>query len=668
MSSFGASTRYMQKVLILSILISLFSWMLVEPVPIGYLYYVRPPLYHTCLFVEDMLMRIHARSHSMLDEVPITIIAIDEASLRRLGSPIRRAYYAKLIRRLSSAGAKVIAVDVLFVDPSKDDAMLASALKEASRSSKVVIASTFLTTQLDTKPAQLLERFTIPSENIAGAVTSVQSLEMPIEVFASNVEMVGVANLFLDEDGVCRRMPLLLEYGGKLIPTFTLAVVCSYLDTPLSQLHGVGKKGIWLGEHFIQTQPAPAWFGWENDFVVGIDFRGAPNSTYKPPFKTYSFMDALRGSIPAQDLAGRIALVGAITPLLPDFRPTPIKPMMSGVEVFAHAITTLLSKTQVKHASSFAHLLLSLFVGVATCLILMQQHMTTSLLWAGVVLTACFAIPQASLKLWHIMINPMGAFISWVAVSILIALLNTVYARSRVEYFVNLISHYVSPHIARELAKASNIEAELRGRKRELTILFSDIRGFTSISHSIQPYETVSLLSRYFTVMSEVVYLYGGMVNNIMGDGMMVLFGIMPEREDHAERAVAAAWHMIEALQELQFEWERITGEQISIGIGVNTGEAVVGDISTPYKGHFTAIGDCVNLAHRLEQATKELNCSILIGKETYERVGWMVVAEEVQIRVKGFDEPITAYKLIGLSEEGKRFRSSLWVSEGHKS
>jgi len=601
----------------------------------------------------------------MLDDVPITIIAIDEASLRQLGMPIRRAHYAKLIRQLSSAGAKVIAIDVLFVDPTKDDALLASALKEASRTSKVVIASTFLTTQLDAKPIQLPEHFTIPSENVVGAVTAVQSLEMPLEMFVSHVDMVGVANLFLDEDGVCRRMPLLLEYGGKFIPTFTLAVVCSYLDTPLSQLHGVREKGIWIGEHFIQTQSAPAWFGWENDFVVGIDFRGSTSNAYKPSFKTYSFVDALNGSIPSQDLAGRIVLIGAITPLLPDFRPTPVKPMMSGVEVFAHAIATLLFKTQVKHASSFIHLFFSLFVGVATCLLLTQQQITTNLLWAGVVLMACFTIPQATLKLWHIMINPMCAFMTWVATSILVALLNTFYARSRAEYFVNLISHYVSPHIARQLAKASNIEEELRGRKRELTVLFSDIRGFTSISHSIQPYETVSLLSRYFTVMSEVVYLYGGMVNNIMGDGMMVLFGIMPEREDHAERAVAAAWHMIEALQELQFEWERITGEQISIGVGVNTGEAVVGDISTPYKGHFTAIGDCVNLAHRLEQATKEMNCSILIGKETYERVGWMVIAEEVQIRVKGFDEPITAYKLNGLSEEGRRLRSSLWVSEG---
>ena len=660
-SGSSAAPRYVSRVVVISVALSVLSWWLVEPVPIGYLAEMRPPLASMRWFIHDMMMRLHARMHSLSGKIPITIISIDEPSLRQYGLPIRRKYYAEAIKRLSAAGAKVIAIDVLFAGETKDDVALANAIMEASRKSSIILASNALFSWREVTPSPVPSRMAIPRENVVGKVTAIPAIEfstLPLPLGESNF---GVVNLFMDEDGVCRRMPLAFECGGMTLPSFALAAACGYLGVPLNQLHAIGGNGIWLKEHFVPTQSAPRWYGWENEFVIGIDFRQRlENGTViKPPFKTYSFLRAVSGDIPVEEIAGHIVLIGAISPSLPDLRPTPIEPAMSGVEIFAHAIYTILSGTSIRDAPSLLHLLLSLSVGVATCMLLLRSRTLASLLWASNVLVASFAIPQLVLMKWHIVFNPLCALVSWFIVSLFVAVIRAAYAERRAEYLVNMLSLYVAPEVAKQLAKEAGLEEQLSGQKRDVTILFSDIRGFTGLAHSLQPYETVSLLSRYFTVMSEIVFLYGGMVNNMMGDGLMAIFGVMPDREDHAEMAVLAAWHMIEALDELQFEWERVAGRRLIIGIGVNTGEAVVGDIRTPYKGHFTAIGSCVNLAQRLEQLTKELNCKLLIGEETYERVGWMVVAEQVRAQVKGFDEPITAYNVIGLSEHGLRFRHS---------
>lgn len=664
-SGVSIASHYAQRAIVASVVLSALSWWLVEPIPIAHLADMRPPLASMRWFINDVMMRLHAHVHSLPDDLPITIIAIDEPSLRQYGMPIRRKYYAKALRQLSAAGAKVIAIDVLFADETEDDAVLANAIKDVSRKSKVILVSSALFGWRETAHANLSAHQTVPKENVVGEVTALPAVEFPTMSLLLPESFVGVASLFMDEDGICRRVPLLFECGGMILPSFVLAVACCYFDTLPDQLHAVGGNGIWLKERLVPVQSAPKWFGWGNEFVIEVDFRRRfkNGAVVKPSFKTYSLMQAISGDIPPEDISGRIVLIGAISHSLPDFRPTPIEPAMSGVEIFAHAISTIISGTPLIDAPNFLHLILALSVGVATCTLLLRGRGLTGLLWAANVLAACFVIPQFVLMRWHIVINPLCALMSWIFVSLLVTVMNAVYAERRAEHLASMLSLYVAPEVAKQLAKEAELEEQLRGQKRDVTILFSDIRGFTALAHSLQPYETVSLLSRYFTVMSEIVFLYGGMVNNMMGDGLMAIFGVMPDREDHAERAVLAAWHMIEALDELQFEWERISGEKLQVGIGVNTGEAIVGDIRTPYKGHFTAIGSCVNIAQRLEQLTKELNCQLLIGEETYERVGWMVVAERVNAQVKGLDEPITAYKVIGLSEHGMRFRRSIQLT-----
>jgi adenylate cyclase len=181
----------------------------------------------------------------------------------------------------------------------------------------------------------------------------------------------------------------------------------------------------------------------------------------------------------------------------------------------------------------------------------------------------------------------------------------------------------------------------------------------------LTPYEVVNLLDAYFNRMTEIVNLYGGMVDKFLGDGIMVLFGVRPDQFDHAERAVVCACHMLEELDSLQQEWQRVTGEPLRIGIGVHTGVAIVGVIGSTQRKEFTALGATVNLAQRLEQLTKDLKAALIVSADTYQRVADLVDAEPISgVTVRGFeDTPMIVYRVSGLKPEMRHLRAQFWVT-----
>lgn len=647
-----------------SIAISLLSWLLVEPLPFEFAPQMRPLLTPVRWAIGDALIRLRAR-HSAPHQIkaPIVIIAIDDRSLERLGPPpVDRHHYTKLLNYLRVAHARVVAFDLLFPKPSPYDAEFAEAIKRAGN---VILAAAVSGVETSVHlPYKLAKRVCISPKRLRGRVTSIVGLELPTESLLQVSYGMGIISIFLDDDGTCRRLPLVLKYNELVLPSFPLAVVSAYHGIAPAQLRGIGRRALWIGEHRIPVQSAPSWFGWGNDFVLGIAFHQRANNRLVAftSFPTFSLVDVLDGKVPKDALKGRIVLIGATSLQLSDFRPTPIHAGTTGVNILAHAIDTIMSGEPIKEASSWLHFLLTLCVGIATGVIIFHHRALVGLLWAGNVLAASFVVPYGCLKIANVLINPLGALIGWALCSIIIATVKALYAERRAEHLTGLLSLYVAPQVAKQLAHSSDVMQQLAGRKKVVTTIFTDIRGFTTTSQALPPFETVSLLSHYFTVMSEIVFLYGGMVNNLMGDGMMALFGVLPDRPDHAQRGVLAAWHMLEELEELQFEWEQITGAPLRIGIGVNTGEAVVGDIRTPYKGHYTAIGASVNMAQRLEQLTKELNHPLLIGEATYREVEHLIIAEPIKMQLRGIEHPVTVYKVLGLSEDGKHLRRSYWV------
>ena len=227
-----------------------------------------------------------------------------------------------------------------------------------------------------------------------------------------------------------------------------------------------------------------------------------------------------------------------------------------------------------------------------------------------------------------------------------------------------MFSSYVSKRIVDELIKDPS-KAKLGGDRKEITVLFSDIRGFTSFSEKHQPEEVVKLLNEYLGAMTEIVFDHEGTLDKFVGDAIMALWGAPVGQPDHAERAVRCALAMIERLQQLQAKWKSEGKYVIDIGIGINTGEMVVGNMGAEGKKmDYTVIGDNVNLGARLEGLTRQYNNHIIISEFTYEKVKDIVRVNELgSVTVKGKQKPVVIYDLVGLKDNPETGHDSEWTS-----
>ena len=213
----------------------------------------------------------------------------------------------------------------------------------------------------------------------------------------------------------------------------------------------------------------------------------------------------------------------------------------------------------------------------------------------------------------------------------------------------SMLSRYLPAAIVKEMLK-NPLAAQLGGKRADVTVLFSDIRGFTSIAERLAPEEVVSLLNQYLTVMTEVIHGHGGTIDKFEGDAILTIFGAPQPHDDDAERAVRTAWEMRYRLRELESQWRDRTGSSLEIGIAVNTGQAVVGNIGFQKRMDYTAIGDAVNLASRLQELTKEYGVSILLGGSTYARVQHMCQTQFLgAVEVRGRRQLVDLYALTGL-------------------
>ena len=210
-----------------------------------------------------------------------------------------------------------------------------------------------------------------------------------------------------------------------------------------------------------------------------------------------------------------------------------------------------------------------------------------------------------------------------------------------------MLSRYLSPNVVREVLR-NPLDAQLKGRRTHLTVLFSDIRGFTTLAEKLEPEEVVELLNKYLTVMSEIIFRYGGTVDKFEGDGILVFFGAPQPYEDQEERAVRTALEMRDRLSELQQEWVARSEDSLRIGIAIHSGEVMVGNIGSQLRMDYTVIGDTVNLASRLQDLTKELNASILISGSTQPMVQHMCQLRTFgSVEIRGRQQPVDIYEVL---------------------
>jgi adenylate cyclase len=555
---------------------------------------------------------------------PVVLVAIDDESLYRVGRrwPWPRAVHAELIRRLAAAQVRVVGFDVLFIDPDPDyDRVLGEAAEAAGN---VVWASTFASEgQLGFRLAQLRK--------------PAAALDVPGTA-------IGYADLWFDPDGYIRRFSPVHQVGEQIFKSFGLAVAERYRRSSALYITAGGTR--W-------GRPAGPRVPVEPDGTVRINFAGPPAS-----FPILSYVRVLEGEVPAAALRDAVVLVGSTAFTVDNFF-TPFysrvlpetRRLMPGVEIHANVVDMLLHGDFVQPLAWPWRLLV--FVGLG----LVAFAATDARWWIAVgaflltvgTVAVLGVVAFAGTGLWAMTGGPLTwAPVLWAG----LILYGFVRERREKAFVRSVLDVYVSPAVIREIIEG-DIDLALGGQRRPLSILFADVHGFTGLSERVAPEEVVRILGRFFARASRIVLGHDGTLDKFIGDAVMAFWGAPADHPDHAVRAVRAALEMQAAARELDGEVQARYRERFTLGIGINSGEAVVGHIGSPERMGYTAVGDPVNVAARVEAMSGDLGAEIVITQSTYDLVRFQVEAEALGFHpVRGRHDPVALYRVRGLKEE----------------
>jgi len=547
----------------------------------------------------------------------IIIAAIDDQSLKWVGErwPWPRSEVADIVNWLNDAGAKVIALDIFLFDASADpadDQALAEAMANANA---VVTVNQIYTTQ---------------SENTISTTNNV-----PEEIFLDELDGYGITEIERDDDAIVRGISAFKTYQNQVYYNWSFEIVKAFLgvDPP--------------------SNPSLASLTF-NGKEVPLNQRGKLLVNFAGPAQTYPTYPA--AFLPLGDFDNekeffkdKIVLIGASSETLQDLYPTPFSAtdLTPGVEVVANAVATILSGKYFRIAPPWVNLLLILLAGLAAWTIakIPRPTLAIGLMFGGIVLYFVLRNLFFFQTGWEFaIVSPSLTLFLGVVIPTLEQAVTQEAEKRRVR---GMFSRFISPEMVNQLLDTQDINS--LNKRTELTILFSDIRGFTSMSEKMAPEEVVSLLNPYLQVMSEVIHKHGGTVDKYEGDAIVAFFGEPIPHPDHAVRAARAALEMRQELKELTQQWQaegRFT-DVFEMGIGLNTGEVFVGLLGSEQRINYTVIGDTANLAARLQDQTKELGYPVLMSEETYQQIKDEFPAQFVTERMlKGKSEPVRIYRL----------------------
>jgi adenylate cyclase len=453
----------------------------------------------------------------------------------------------------------------------------------------------------------------------------------------------GYLNAFPDlEDGTIRRVHLVMRYGKSFFPSLDLQILRLYYGNPPIRmvLNEVGIDQIQLGEKIIKT---------DSDGSTMINYRG-PSFTF-PHFSAY---DIIEHKIPQGKLKNKIVLLGASEIGVSDLKITPMGAAFPGTEIHANLLDNIL-KDDYYLRTNFIHLftfLLIVIFGLLMGIVLPHLSALTGAMGTISLLSAYLLVNLWSLeknKQWTSFTYIVGVIvINWFAI-----VLYRYFSEEKDKRFIrSAFQQYLAPEVIRQLVDNPRL-LKLGGEKRQLTALFSDIQGFSTIAEVLTPEELVELLNEYLTAMTDIIMRYGGTVDKFEGDAIIAFFGAPISYDDHALRACLASLEMQETMVTMRENWKQQGRHELYVRIGLNTGEMVVGNMGSAYRMDYTMIGDAVNLAARLEKVNKEYKTSTMLSNFTYEQIKDTVETRELDlIRVVGKREPIKIYELLGRKDK----------------
>ena len=458
------------------------------------------------------------------------------------------------------------------------------------------------------------------------------------ELASASGRTIGLVGVKPDSDGVLRNyVPYGLDQNGVFVYGLSLVVMARFNDFDLPDTPM--PNGDILLPNGLRIEV--------DDGQFPLNFQGGPGTHL-----TINAGDLLRGERDFNAyLAGKIVFIGVTDPSVEDMFASPFSgtDRMAGVEFHASAAGTLLSGSFLRIAPGYqVILILSVFGFIAIALGRFGQPLV-GVMGAAAMLAIIFGMWMCAF-VWADFYLPISAPLLALFVGYAVSVTDRVSVEQvEKKQARSMLSRYLAPVVVNEML-SNPLAAQLGGKRTELTVLFSDFRGFTSMSELLAPEDVVTLLNQYLTVMTDVVFKYGGTVDKFEGDAIMAFFGAPQSHPDDPERAVRTALEMRERLSDLAIEWRERAQVPLDMGIAINTGQAMVGNIGSNRRMDYTVIGDTVNLTSRLQDLTKDYGVSILISGSTYERVKNVFKVRALgSTEVRGRVQPVTLYEPTGL-------------------
>jgi len=608
---------------------------------------------------------------------PVVIVDIDEASLREIGQwPWPRTVIADLITRLRAAGAVAVGFDVIFAEPDRmspavaagsfrgldaetreklaalpsNDAVLAEAIK---RVGGIIVGETGAAQSAQAAPRAEGENapqtgFAIVGPNPRPFLVTFPGLLRNIPPIEQAAAGRGMFSIDPEPDGIVRRVPVVMEAQGQLAPALTMEM--------LRVVSRAGAILIRADQAGVKTVAVPG-------LEVPTDGRGRfwVYFNKRDPARSVSATDVLNGRVAPDRLRGRLVLIGTSATGLLDIKTTPVQPDMPGVEVHAQILENILTKSLLASPGYAigAEIIAAVVFGLAIIVAAPMLPAAIVVALGAALIAGLIGISWYFFVEHHLLIDFTYPLISCWLIYLVLTFVNYFREQQQRQQIRSAFGFYLSPPLVEQLARSPE-KLVLGGEERRMTILFSDVRGFTTISEHYKddPQGLTQLMNRFLTPLTNAIIERKGTIDKYIGDAIMAFWNAPVDDDEHEANACDAALEMLARAEVLNGELKREAEASggvympLRIGIGLNSGPCVVGNMGSDFRFNYSVLGDTVNLASRLESRTKDYRLSLVIGSRTAERAKEKFATMEIDlIQVKGKKQPELVFTVLGRAE-----------------
>lgn len=592
----------------------------------------------------------------------IALISIDEKSLTRFAQnnmywPWPREFYQIVVEYLSGQGAEAVVFDILFdtpdfnrinVDGTASDNRFAQALEKAGNGVLAIKTTPAADSSLHAIRTDSL-LFNIDIKGNGPRLIPHRYLSIPILKFRRAAASLGNTNIQGDRDGVIRRMRLFERTpGGNAIPSLAMSTYLM-LRSDTTSLEWRGDK-LRVGNSFVPV-------GENGNYLINWYKKGG---VVDGTFAYYSFWDVVQSAIaglrgtgrsmlPDSTFQDKVVFIGASAAGLADIKSTPLSSLedFPGMEIMATVLNNLFDKNFIGQPGTYLSYAL-LFILILSIVALTSYCKPLRGTIFSFTIFTLLIIAEVFLFTTYRYWLPLGLYLSTGFITFTTSLGYKYFTEEREKKKLkSAFNHYVQPELVEKIVTRRD-SLSLGGEKRHLTVMFSDLAGFTSLSESLDPEELVSIMNDYLGEMTDIIFEHNGTVDKFIGDAIMSFWGAPLEQKDHAIYACRATLHMIRKLGELNTLWEETGRPKLKARFGLNTGEMIVGNMGSKNRFNYTVIGDSVNLAARLEPLNNLFGTTALISEATFKSLKDEFVCRQAgRFVVKGKTEPVMVFELL---------------------